>query len=372
MADRLEDEAPQSVPGFEAERFENWLASRVDGFTPPFSISALSGGRSNLTAMITDAAGRRLVARRPPIHGVLPSAHDMEREYRIQHALHDSGVPVPGMVGLETDPAVLGAPFYVMDFVEGRVLRDVTDAACLTESVRKRIGFELSDTLQAIHDVDPHKVGLDFVSDRPYLRRQLRTWIGQLEALGADDDERTGALIVLGHRLERDVPVQQKRCVVHGDFRLDNVVMSPEGEVVVVLDWELWTVGDPLADLATFAIYWSQADDAVLPLGSAAMLLPGFASRDEVVERYRSATGLDLVRFTYYLAFATWRLATILEGVLQRQRSGSYGEGVGVSVDGGEEWERLMAVVPALTVEASGLLDRDRVRSKAPDWSEPT
>ncbi len=293
------------------------------------------------------------------MHGVLPSAHDMEREYRIQHALRGSVVPVAGMVGLETDAAVLGAPFYVMEFAEGRVLRDTSDAAALPADVRASIGPELVDTLRALHAVDPEEVGLGLGSERPYLERQLRTWIGQLESLGADDDLRTGTLISLGRRLQEDVPVQQARCIVHGDFRLDNVVIDEDGSIAVVLDWELWTVGDPLADLSTFAVYWSQADDPVLPLGHAATLLPGFSERAELVDRYRRRTDLDLRRFTYYLAFSTWRLATILEGVLQRQRSGSYGGEVGQDADGTPEWRRLLDVVPALSRRVAELIDED-------------
>ncbi len=353
------------MPGFDADRLGAWLVPRVDGLELPITLAMISGGRSNLTAMVTDAAGRRLVARRPPMHGVLPSAHDMEREYRIQHALRDSVVPVARMVGLETDPEVLGAPFYVMEFVEGRVLRDTDDAVSLPADVRARIGPELADTLRALHAVEPEEVGLGPGSERPYLERQLRTWIGQLEALSADDDARTAELIALGRRLQEDVPEQQARCIVHGDFRLDNVVVSDDGSIAVVLDWELWTVGDPLADLSTFAVYWSQADDPVLPLGHAATLLPGFSARADLIDRYCSSSDLDLARFTYYLAFSTWRLATILEGVLQRQRSGSYGEEVGQDAAGVPEWERLLAIVPALAGRVATLIEEDRRRARS-------
>lgn len=346
------------VTGVDPQRLASWLEARVPGLATPLEVVPIAGGRSNLTSIVSDAMGRRYVVRRPPIHGVLPSAHDMGRESDIQRALAGTGVPVPGIVDHEPDASVLGAPFYVMEHVAGRVLRDEHDAEGISHDERRTIGMGLVDTLLELHHVDPVAVGLGPGSERPYLLRQLRTWSGQLEALAADDDRRTGALLALGHRLMEVVPPQRARCIVHGDYRLDNVLLGPEGRIAAILDWELWTIGDPLADLATLAVYWSQPDDPVLPLGDAATLLPGFPTRDEIVARYRAGTDLPLDDLPTYLAFSTWRLATILEGVLQRQRSGGYGGQEMLDGSGRPEWQRLAEVVPALTEQVA-----DRIRA---------
>lgn len=350
--------AAAGVTGVDAERLSTWLATRVPGLVPPLEVVPIVGGRSNLTSIVSDAEGRRFVVRRPPIHGVLPSAHDMGRESDIQRALSGTGVPVAGIVDHEPDATVLGAPFYVMEHVAGRVLRDEQDAASVDPDERRAIGIGLVDTLLELHHVDPIAVGLGPGSERPYLLRQLRTWSAQLEALAADDDRRTGALIALGARLMEVVPPQRTRCIVHGDYRLDNVMLGPGGRIAAILDWELWTIGDPLADLATLAVYWSQPEDPVLPLGDAATTLPGFPTRDEIVTRYAAGTDLPLDDLPTYLAFSTWRLATILEGVLQRQRSGGYGGQEMRDEAGRPEWQRLVEVVPALTEQVA-----DRLRS---------
>lgn len=340
--------------GADRAQVERWLGARVDGLALPLEIRVITGGRSNLTYLVTASDGRRFVLRRPPLHGVLPSAHDVAREHRIQVALAATGVPVPGIIGLEEDPAVLGAPFYVMEHVDGFVLRDPADVeTALDLTARARAGASMVEALHRLHALDPAGLGLTSGSSGPYVARQLRAWGRQLEALSSDDDTRTGALLALGERLSQRMPTQQATAIVHGDYRLDNVIFAVDGEVRAILDWELWTVGDPLADVAILAAYWVDPDDALLPLGVAGTVALGLASRAQVVDLYRASSPLDFSRFDFYLAFATWRLAAILEGVLQRFRSGAYGQVPS------SEWEGLLTAVPGLTAQAAAFERRD-------------
>lgn len=304
-----------------------WLRARRPGVVPPLSYDTIAGGRSNLTYDVADADGRRFVLRRPPLHSVLASAHDVGREARIMSALAGSAVPVPPVVGAETDDAVNGAPFYVMDFVDGLVVRDADVAAAeLTADQRREASASLVDTLLALHGVDVDAVGLGDLGRRDgYVERQLKRWSGQLEK-GSDRD--LSVLVDVGRRLAADVPAAQRSTIVHGDYRLDNVIVdpaSPGTPVTAVLDWELCTLGDPMADLGTLHVYWAEGGDEELqPLGHMPTIVDGFMSRAEVFERYAAGSDLDLSELDYYVAFALWRLAIILEGVFQRFSAGAY------------------------------------------------
>lgn len=313
--------------GIDADRVTAWLQERTE-LEAPLRFETIQGGRSNLTYTVTDAAGRRVILRRPPLHSVLQSAHDVGREHRIVDALAASDVPVPPLVGLETDEAVNGAPFYVMRFVEGLVVRDDGAARSMAPEVRRATGEDLVDVLGRLHAVDPDAVGLgDLGRKEDYLARQLSRWHRQLT------EGRTRELPILDEvhaRLSADIPEQGPAAIVHGDYRLDNVMVDPAtGRVQAVLDWELATLGDPLADIGLLQVYWSQPGDDFVPLPGAPTLVEGFPTRQEIADRYADVTGRDLSQLPYYVAFGYWKLACILEGVYARYSSGAYGENDG-------------------------------------------
>ena len=311
------------MEGIDGEAVTAWLQERA-GVEPPLTFETIAGGRSNLTYTVTDSAGTRWVLRRPPLHSVLESAHDVAREARIMQALADSAVPVPVVVGSEEDDEVNGAPFFVMEFTDGVIARDAQVAeGLLDEPQRAAASGALVDTLLALHATDVDAVGLGDLGRRTgYVERQLRRWAGQLEKGSTRD---LPLLVELGERLAADVPTPQGTAIVHGDYRLDNLILSPDGsEVRAVLDWELCTLGDPLADIGMLHVYWAESSDPVTPLGNMPTVLDGFWTRDEVVAAYSDGTDLDLGELDFYVAFAYWRIAIILEGVYQRFSAGAY------------------------------------------------
>ena len=316
-----------AVPGIQAEATTAWFVENVPGARPPLTFEVIAGGRSNLTYRVRDSAGGSWVLRRPPLSGVLPSAHDMGREYRIISALRDTPVPVPEAIGLCEDPSVTGAPFYVMGFVDGIVPRDErTVAGAFDEAQRATSARSLVEVLVALHAVEPAEVGLGELGRRTgYIERQLRRWSRQWEQ---SKTRELPEMEEAGRRLAAGVPAQQgPGSIVHGDYRLDNLILSPAGEVLAVLDWELCTLGDPLADLGLLMVYWSEPGDDVLPLDSTVTVLPGFPSRAEVASAYATASGRDLSQLDFYVAFGYWKLAAILEGVYARSAAGAYGTG---------------------------------------------
>jgi aminoglycoside phosphotransferase (APT) family kinase protein len=276
---------------------------------------------------VVDARERQWALRRPPLGKTLSSAHDMGREYRIISALAPTAVPVAPAVGICEDGSVNGgAPFYVMGWVEGPVLRSKQEAERLfDESARRAIGERVAETLVAIHGVDPDAVGLGELGRREdYVGRQLRRWKRQWEGwktreLPLIDD--------VHRRLEARVPAQRETTLVHGDYRLDNMILAPTGEVAAVVDWELCTLGDPLADLGMLMVYWAQPGDEVTALFDAPTLAMGLPSRDEVRTRYADRSGRDLSELDFFVALGYWKLAIILEGVYARFAAGQYGKG---------------------------------------------
>ena len=301
-----------------------WLDANVADVEGPYTFELVAGGRSNLTFVVTDASGRRCVLRRPPTSHVLPTAHDMGREYRIIDALGPTPVPVPAALGLCTDSAVNDQPFYVMGYVAGRVLRDAKAASELPEEVREGLGEHLIDVLADLHSVDPDQVGLGELGRKEaYIERQLKRWYGQYRQSAALQSRSVPAIDKVHELLSARVPPQGPAAIVHGDYRLDNAVATDEGRIAAVLDWELCTLGDALADLGQLMVNWVEPGDEFVPLGHAPTLAGGFPTRSAAVARYAERSGRDVSRLEFYVAFGYWKLACILEGVFSRYAGGA-------------------------------------------------
>ncbi|MBO0728162.1 MAG: phosphotransferase family protein [Acidimicrobiaceae bacterium] len=315
-----------AVPeGIDASKVSAWFAGNIPGVELPLRFELIAGGRSNLTFEVDDAAGRRYVLRRPPTGHLLPTAHDMAREHRIISALGPAGIPVAPALGLCEDPAVNGAPFYVMGFVEGHIIRNRDEIP--EQFDRRHVGESLADTLAAIHAVDPDAVGLGDLGRREgYISRQLKRWYGQYQA---SRDEQGGPDVPdvdeVHNALVECIPDQRQTGVVHGDYRLDNCVVDDRGDVAAVLDWELCTLGDPLADVGQLLVYWTEPGERNA-LGNSATADSGFLTRAQLAERYARTAGLDLGELDFYVAFAYWKLACILEGVYTRYLGGAMGK----------------------------------------------
>jgi aminoglycoside phosphotransferase (APT) family kinase protein len=325
---------PNTPEGIHQGNVTDWLAAHVPALSAPLTFSLIAGGRSNLTFRVEDADGRAWALRRPPLHHVLPTAHDMSREYRLIHALGPAGIPVPGTVGLCTDEAVNERPFYVMEFVEGHILRTAPEAEkAFDEATRRAVGDHMADTLAALHAVDPDKVGLgDLGRHDGYIERQLKRWRGQYEQMQVEGVDHGGLVERVSDELAARIPAQQRTSVVHGDYRMDNVVLDDGGAVKAILDWEICTLGDPLADLGLLMVYWAERSDAMAVLGLSPTTAPGFSTRAQVLARYESVSDLDLSGIGYYTAFGYWKLACILQGVYARYVAGA-GAGDQGSVD---------------------------------------
>jgi aminoglycoside phosphotransferase (APT) family kinase protein len=311
------------VPGIDATRVTAWIAAHVAAVQPPLRFAFISGGRSNLTYKLTDACGQSCVLRRPPLGQILESAHDMGREFRILRAIGQTDVPVPVALGLCTDPTVTGAPFYLMSYVDGAVLQGPGDAEALSAADRGRLGCEVVDNLVRLHRLDPDRVGLgDLGRKEDYIARQLRRWAKQW----ASSQQRELPLMDAVHQsLARAIPTQRGATIVHGDYRLGNM-LTKGAHVLAVLDWELCTLGDPLADVGYLLNNWVAPGEPLIAAGSPTGA-GGFGSRDEITSRYAAATGFDLTDINYYRAFSYWRLAVISEGIYARYRHGAMGDG---------------------------------------------
>ena len=315
-----------TVPdGIEPAALEAWFAEHAGELAPPLEFERIAGGHSNLTYRVGDRAGRCWALRRPPLGKRLGSAHDMGREFKVVSALGPTEVPVAPVVGLCEDESVNGAPFYVMEFVEGPVLRGVAEAAAFPEEAdRRAIGERVADTLVAIHAVDPDAAGLgDLGRKEDYVARQLHRWQGQWEK---SKTRELAAIDRVGERLAARIPEQGPATIVHGDYRLDNMILTAAGEVAAVVDWELCTLGDPLADVGLLMCYWPARGEETISLGEPANLAPGFPTREEIAERYAERSGRDLSQLDFYVALGYWKLAIILEGVYARYAAGGYGK----------------------------------------------
>jgi aminoglycoside phosphotransferase (APT) family kinase protein len=419
-------ELPAGVPGIDVPRLAAWMSRALPEAGRISGIELIAGGRSNLTYRLDLAAaagdadagaaaspgsaggadvasapggagtgGRRsLVVRRPPLGHVLPTAHDMGREHRVLSALADSAVPVPRPLAMCADEAVLGAPFYVMEYVEGRVLRTVEDAADVPPGQARALSEQLGDVMAAIHLLDVDAAGLsDFGRPEGYMTRQLRRWGKQWEASHAAHLEavngtsgaaaggrsgkaaggtagETAAEAAAGlpdydrlfSRLAERLPERPPAAplarsgpgaLVHGDFRLDNALvrLTPDPAIAAVVDWEMSTLGDPLADLGLTLVYWTESDDEerlAIPVGSTVTAAPGFGTGREFAERYAARTGYDLADLDFYVAFGCFKLAVVLEGIHARfLQNATVGEG----------FDQVGESVPILVERAHRILD---------------
>ena len=332
-----DDGSTVAPEGIDRDGVEAWFALNVPSASPPLAFERIAGGHSNLTFRVSDAGGHRWALRRPPLGKRLGSAHDMSREHKVVAALGSTPVPVPPVVGLCEDESISGAPFYAMEFVEGPVLRGLEEAEAFPdEADRRAIGERVADTLAAIHAVEPDAVGLgDLGRKEDYVARQLHRWQGQWEK---SKTRELSAIDSLHERLSARIPKQGPATIVHGDYRLDNMILTADGEVAAVVDWELCTLGDPLADVGLLMAYWPDAEQAEVALGQPANLAPGFPSREELAARYAERSGRDLSELDFFVALGYWKLAIILEGVYARYAAGGYGE-VG---DGFQAFARLV------------------------------
>ncbi|MFF3752763.1 phosphotransferase family protein [Streptomyces sp. NPDC002018] len=311
--------SPVPLPGLDPEE----LRGRLDLVRPglvggPLEARLIEGGRSNLTYTVTDG-DRRWVVRRPPLGHVLATAHDMAREFRVITALHPTAVPVPEPLLLCEDESVLGAPFYVMEYVEGTPYRTAEQLAPLGPERTRAAVLALVDTLVDLHAVDPEAVGLGgFGRPDGFLDRQLRRWGKQLDASRGRE---LAGIDELHAALGRALPVSPPPTVVHGDYRLDNVLMDEHDRITGVLDWEMSTLGDPLTDLGLLAMYSARLDLPDSPVSTTAGA-PGHPAPGELVERYAARSGRDTSAIAWYTAFAWFKLAVILEGIHYRYTLG--------------------------------------------------
>lgn len=321
-----------NLDGLDLDALDRHL--RAEGIARSGALRAelIAGGRSNLTFRVSDDASA-WVLRRPPLHGLTPSAHDMAREYTVVAALADTAVPVARAVTMSNDDSVLGAPFQMVENVEGRVVRSAAEL----DELEAQGGPGTIDgcvdalikVLADLHAVDPVEVGLgDFGRAEGYLERQVRRWGSQWDLVRLPDDPRDDDVRRLHSALAERIPASSRAAIVHGDYRIDNTILdaTDASTVRAVLDWELSTLGDPLSDAALMCTYRDPRLDLVLSM-EAAWCAPAIPSADDLAQRYAVASGHDLVHWDFYMALANFKLAIIAAGIDFRSRQGSVAEG---------------------------------------------
>ncbi|MER5178016.1 phosphotransferase family protein [Streptomyces sp. NPDC002896] len=314
-------------PGLDLDRLRQRLDRERPGLVSgPLTGRLIEGGRSNLTYAVSDGAAKWVV-RRPPLGHVLATAHDMKREHRVISALHPTAVPVPRPVLLCEDEDVVGAPFYVMEFVDGTPYRTAEQLAPLGPDRTRAAVLGLVDTLVELHAVDPAEVGLeDFGRPEGFLDRQLRRWGKQLDA---SRNRELPGIEELQAALSRALPESPAPAVVHGDYRLDNVLIGTDDEIKAILDWEMSTLGDPLTDLGLLVMYSVPLETPDSPVSTTAAAA-GHPDPAELIERYAARSGRDVSDVSWYTAFAWFKLAVILEGIHYRY---TLGQTVGAGFD---------------------------------------
>jgi len=359
-----QEAAPRRGPkGIDLDALERYLPQHLPEAEGPLEAELISGGKSNLTYLIK-APHAMLVLRRPPLGHVLPTAHDMKREYRVITALRDTDVPVPRSRLLCEDASIIGAPFYIMDYVRGVVVHEqLPPGYAERPEDRRRMCEAYVDTLAALHNVDYEKVGLaDFGHPQGYLERQVRRWGEQWER---SKTRELPEIDELKRRLAAALPESPAPTIVHGDYRLGNVMFDPvdPGRLVAVLDWEMSTLGDPLTDVGYMLMYWVEAGDPPerregMAQG-AVSALPGFLTRQELLERYADKSGRTVGDVEFYLVFAFYKLAIIAEGIQARYLKGqTYGEGFG-------DYDQRIRTLARLGLEAANRSRNPKLRGEA-------
>lgn len=312
---------PGPLPGIDLPALQRYFAEQVPQSGGPLRLSLIAGGRSNLTYRVTDGHSH-WVLRRPPLGMLTPTAHDMGREHHVVAALGIGGVPVARAVSYCADPGVIGAPFSIMSFVDGRVLRDGDEAAALPANDARRCAEALVDELARLHAIDPGQVGLgDFGRPAGYLERQVRRWHGQWARVATRD---LPALHELHRLLARATPPESGASVVHGDYRIDNVILDHDdpGTIRAIVDWEMAALGDPLADLGLMLVYWDPVCEPVLGVRHAPTANAGFPTGPQLAARYAERSGRDISALGFYQALGYLKLAVIAEGIHARHLAG--------------------------------------------------
>ncbi|MDN5859000.1 MAG: phosphotransferase family protein [Pseudonocardia sp.] len=340
--------APASTPGADPVAVGAWLAVELgDPAWMQATLAPVGAGRSNLTYRVDSAAGS-VVLRRPPVGEVAATAHDMGREQRVISALAGTAVPVPAVLATSEGGPPVDAPCFVMELVEGVVpLGDLPPGWATTRAERARVGAALVDVLATLHGVDPDAVGLSgFGRPDGFMARQVRRWMKQWEQArpvltAADVDAATvDELTALADHLAATVPRAQRATIVHGDYRIDNCLFATDdpGRISAVLDWELSTLGDPLADLGLLLVYWRQRHEeqewAAAQYLPSPTSLPGFPTRAEIAIAYGERSGLDLEPLHWYVAFGAFKLAVVLVGILARVRAGMVPASMAAGLEG--------------------------------------
>ncbi len=325
------DAAEEQPQGYDVPAVEAWIADHTDQLTPPLTWSRAQGGHSNLTYRIEDNNSQAAIIRRPPLGQLLPKAHDMSREWALISALAPTEVPVASPIAFCEDPGVTGAWFYLMGLVDGRALYSAADTeAWVPEPERTGLAHSFIDVLAALHALDPDAIGLEELGRKEdYIARQVRTWYGSWTSSMADANYDEPAVHDLKTLILETIPEQGRARVVHGDYGLHNCLTGPDARIAAVVDWEISTLGDPLADLAYALNQWAEPSEAGRE--EAATALSGFPTRQDLADRYARKTGRDLAQLDFYTGFNWWKSACIIHGVYARYQAGKKSsEGVDV------------------------------------------
>ena len=309
------------TPGIDQQAVTLWFKELLPSVLPPLTFGLISGGHSNLTYLITDASGAKWILRRPPLGELMPTAHDVNREYTVMAALQNTDVPVPKTIGFCNDNAITGAPFYIMSCAQGMVLHDEEDSIkYLGTDERSVVSESLVDTLIAFQNIDIDAVGLGDLGRREgYLARQLKRFSRNYDLCEPSNPK---PMYAIHDELKKSTPTQGPATLVHGDYRLGNCTCSPCGQITAILDWETCTLGDPLIDISLMLAIWSNTAPTQPRTATSA---PGFWTPERVLSAYAERCGRDVSNINYYLAFQFWRMSVIYEEIAARYRSGAYG-----------------------------------------------